>query len=129
MIIPITPTPKPRMTRRDKWQKRPAVMRYRAFCDELRDHMRPAHLDNWLTFHIPMPASWSQKKRAAMAGRRHQQKPDIDNLVKAVFDALLKDDSGVSEIHARKLWASTGAIETGKWTAGEELIHGLQTAE
>lgn len=33
---PIVPVPKPRMTQRDKWQKRPAVMRYRAFCDEVR---------------------------------------------------------------------------------------------
>jgi hypothetical protein len=25
-----------RMTRADKWKQRPAVMRYRAFCDEVR---------------------------------------------------------------------------------------------
>lgn len=35
-IYDITPIGKPRMTRADKWKKRPAVMRYRAFCDEAR---------------------------------------------------------------------------------------------
>jgi Holliday junction resolvase RusA-like endonuclease len=115
MIYPITPTPKPRMTRRDKWAKRPAVLRYRAFCDQVRVVMRDTDLDHWLTFHVPMPKSWSTKKRLAMAGLSHRQKPDIDNLVKAVFDALLDDDSGVSEVHARKVWADQGAIETGKW--------------
>ena len=32
-IYDITPIGKPRMTRADKWKQRPAVMRYRAFCD------------------------------------------------------------------------------------------------
>jgi len=32
----ITPVPKPRQTRSDKWKQRPCVMRYRAFADEVR---------------------------------------------------------------------------------------------
>ena len=32
----IKPVPKPRMTQRDAWDKRPCVLRYRAFKDEVR---------------------------------------------------------------------------------------------
>ncbi len=35
-IFNITPMGKPRMTRADKWKQREVVMRYRAFCDEVR---------------------------------------------------------------------------------------------
>lgn len=34
---PILPVPKPRMTQRDVWQKRPVVLRYRKFCDAVRN--------------------------------------------------------------------------------------------
>lgn len=108
----ITPVPKPRMTQRDKWQKRPAVLRYRAFCDECRllGVVVPesgAHI----VFNMPMPASWSKKKRAEMLGQPHQQRPDVDNLGKAIFDAVLPDDSVVWDIRMTKVWAETGAIE------------------
>jgi Holliday junction resolvase RusA-like endonuclease len=44
----------------------------------------------WLSaqFDIPMPKSWSKKKRALMAGTPHTSKPDLDNLLKTVKDAL-----------------------------------------
>ncbi|MND15687.1 hypothetical protein D3C80_59160 [compost metagenome] len=68
-IYDITPIGKPRMTRVDKWKQRSAVMRYRAFCDEAR--LRKIHLSEsgaHITFVMPMPQSWSQKKRAQHAG-------------------------------------------------------------
>lgn len=107
----ITPVPKPRMTQRDKWAKRPAVMRYREFCDQCRElgvtvpdggaHVR---------FIMPMPKSWSAKKKAEMAGQPHQQKPDLDNLLKALFDATRKEDSGIYSISAIKEWGDHGRI-------------------
>lgn len=112
MIYPITPVSKPRQTQRDKWQKRPAVMRYRAFADECR--MRKVTLPEfgaWIVFHIPMPATWTKKKKAEMNGRPHKQKPDADNLAKALMDAVHKDDSVVWDIRATKVWAEQGAIE------------------
>lgn len=113
MRYPITPVPKPRMTRSDKWKQRPAVLRYRAFKDECRYRgvqLDPARSD--ITFWIPMPASWSRKKRAAMDGQPHAQKPDLDNLLKALGDALYGDDSVIWQIRGvRKLWAGQGAIE------------------
>jgi Holliday junction resolvase RusA-like endonuclease len=112
MLYEIVPCPKPRMTQRDKWAKRPPVLRYRAFCDEVRAAgMALPESGAHITFHLPMPASWSGKKRAEMFGQAHQAKPDTDNLAKAVFDACLKDDSGVWDVRITKRWAVRGAIE------------------
>lgn len=108
----ITPVPKPRMTQRDKWQKRPTVLRYRAFCDECRSRgVLVPESGAHIVFNMPMPASWSKKKKAEMIGRPHQQRPDVDNLGKAIFDAVLPDDSGVWDIRMTKVWAETGSIE------------------
>lgn len=107
----ITPCPKPRMTQRDKWAKRPEVLRYRAFCDVarlLRIDVPPACR---IVFHIPMPPSWTKKQRADNEGQPHLQKPDLDNLAKALLDAVYEDDSCVWRIEATKLWAREGAIE------------------
>ncbi len=111
-IYPVLPVPKPRMTQRDKWAKRPVVLRYRAFCDEVRalGCLVPesgAHV----TFRLPMPKSWSKKKRAEMLGKPHQQKPDVDNLIKALMDAVLKEDEGVWDIRQTKYWAENPSIE------------------
>lgn len=107
----ITPVPKPRMTRRDKWAKRPCVTTYFEYCNKLREigasvpdggaHVR---------FIMPMPKSWSAKKKAEMAGKPHQQKPDLDNLLKALFDATRKEDSGIYSISAIKEWGDEGRI-------------------
>lgn len=111
MFIDITPVAKPRMTQRDRWATRPAVIRYRAFCDELRlqykDVLPPTLM---LTFYLPMPPSWSAKKRREHKGHEHTQKPDVDNLSKAVMDALCEDDSYIYALYARKYWAEKGGI-------------------
>lgn len=112
MIFEILPVPKPRMTQRDKWAKRPPVLRYRAFCDQVRDAgVQVPESDAHITFHLPMPASWSGKKRAQMFGQAHKQKPDVDNLGKALMDACLDEDSGVWDVRLTKRWAVIGAIE------------------
>lgn len=115
MYISIKPVAKPRLTQRDKWAQRPAVMRYRAFCDELR-LKHPGHLSEvlLLTFYIEMPKSWPKKKQAAMLGSPHQQKPDVDNLSKAVMDALCEDDSYIYALHAEKLWSTESGIDIGE---------------
>jgi Holliday junction resolvase RusA-like endonuclease len=113
MTIEIDPVAKPRQTRSDKWKQRPAVMRYRAYADELRmkvpaGYQLPANVQ--LVFGIPMPRSWSAKKKAEMDGQPHQQKPDTDNLTKAVKDVLCDDDSYVWRELAEKRWSQTGYV-------------------
>jgi Holliday junction resolvase RusA-like endonuclease len=115
LIFNVEPCAKPRMTRSDKWKKRPCVIKYRKFCDALR---LEAEKNNYspgnslsLTFHISMPKSWSKKKKAEMEGKPHQQRPDLDNLLKAFKDALLKEDSNVhTYITICKVWSSIGHI-------------------
>jgi Holliday junction resolvase RusA-like endonuclease len=62
-------------------------------------------------FHLPMPSSWSRKKRDELRGQAHQQNPDADNLFKALGDALYADDSGIWDVRITKRWADVGAIE------------------
>lgn len=118
MYIPLEPVPKPRMTQRDRWAQRPAVLRYRQYCDDLRMHWSlrydtPREVPERLAlrFYITMPVSWSKKKRLEMIGAPHQQRPDIDNLVKAFLDALCEDDSYVYAIKAEKYWSEEGGLE------------------
>lgn len=110
--IPVTPLGKPRMTQRDKWQVRPTVMAYRAYCDELRLRLPRYELPEELkiVFHLPMPKSWSARHRAQSYGQRHDQKPDIDNLVKGFMDAFKAEDKHVAILHAEKYWAVEGGI-------------------
>ncbi len=108
---PITPVPKPRMTRSDKWKKRPAVLRYRAYCDEVR--LRVVQLPEsgyHVTFILPMPKSWSGKRKTEMDGKPHQQTPDKDNLEKALLDALFQDDSHIWDGRVTKRWGQEGKI-------------------
>jgi Holliday junction resolvase RusA-like endonuclease len=117
---PILPVPKPRMTQRDKWQQRPAVMRYRAFKDDIR--LRKVELPTegaMVEFAIPMPKSWSNARKSKMDGTAHRQKPDIDNLVKALADACFEDDSLIHTIAARKVWAQRGEIRIRPWNWGD----------
>ncbi len=107
----IIPTPKPRQTKADVWKKRACVMRYRAFADQCRAMgMKINESDSHIVFILPMPKSWSKKKREAMDGQPHQQKPDIDNLCKSVLDALHKDDSHIYNIRLSKFWGQKGKI-------------------
>lgn len=106
----ITPVPAPRQTRSDKWKERPCVMQYRAFRDEIRRLGVCVGSWDYITFILPMPDSWNQKKRNDMRDRPHQQKPDIDNLLKALLDAIHEDDSHIHSIGGRKLWGDKGMI-------------------
>ena len=60
---------------------------------------------------VTPPASWSQKKqREALAGSiLPTSKPDMDNVIKGLFDAcneiVWKDDKQVAELHVSKRYA------------------------
>ena len=64
-----------------------------------------------LRFVLPMPASWSAKKKAEQDGQPHRSKPDLDNLIKGFKDALLSEDSAVWQYGPmEKRWGTAGAI-------------------
>lgn len=117
MKFNISPVAKPRMTRRDKWldPPRPCVAKYRAFQNELLRQVAIVGFElpseYKITFFVPMPKSWSQKKRNKMRGMPHQQRPDLDNLIKAFQDALLDNDSFIWHVDKKKLWGDVGYIE------------------
>lgn len=109
--IIIEPVAKPRMTQRDRWEVRPRVLKYRQYCDRLRMFKLDVDWESLdITFYFPFPPSWSESKKKHMHLTPHRQRPDIDNLCKAFMDALLKKDSTVWKINAKKLWAREGKI-------------------
>lgn len=112
--IELTPMAKPRMTQADKWKKRPVVLRWRAYKDELR-FVHKVNLDGFIDLEIiyciPMPKSWTKKKKDLHRNRLHQQVPDCDNLTKAILDAgCTKSDAHIAIINESKYWTDTGCI-------------------
>jgi len=69
-----------------------------------------------LTFYFPIPRSWSKKRQnAARSGQiKHTNKPDVDNLVKAIKDALnglvWHDDSQIVYLFAKKEYSETPGV-------------------
>lgn len=65
-------------------------------------------------FRMPIPESWSKKKRAEAIGKPVPVKPDIDNLVKGLFDAangiVWKDDNQVVRCEAEKVYSDSPGI-------------------
>jgi Holliday junction resolvase RusA-like endonuclease len=69
------------------------------------------------------PPSWPERRRAEAFGRPHVQRPDLDNLVKQILDAMnavvFGDDATVTEIKATKTWGPAGiAVCTVREVAG-----------
>ena len=113
----ITPCPKPRMTKADRWRKRPSVLKFFAFRDAVRQDeswktFELLDMDSFeIEFHVPMPKSWSKKKKGYMNGSAHQQRPDLDNYLKAWKDSVYEEDAIVWRVKASKLWTDgTGHI-------------------
>lgn len=106
MAFSVIPMGAPRMVRSDKWRKRPVVLRYFDYRAQLQlqagTWMPEAH-SMWLVFLIPMPESWTIKKKTEMRYMPHQQKPDKDNLEKGFLDAF-GEDQHIWDGRVSKLW-------------------------
>lgn len=84
-------------------------------------------------FTFEIPKSYSQKRRAALMGTLHTKKPDTDNLIKFIKDALNRiawtDDAQVAAYgHTLKKWGASGQtlitfepLPPGVKVAGEQL--------
>lgn len=99
--IPGKPIGAVRQTQSDRWRDRPCVIAYREWCDVARlsatgDPNKKLNGEDFLGFyaftHSPMPDSWSKKKKLLMAGQMNTQKPDKDNVEKAIGDAIFDND-------------------------------------
>jgi len=114
-LYPITPIGKPRMVRSDIWSGRKAVADYWAYKDALNILAKKNKfvLKNTLDiiFYLPMPEYWSKRKKEQKYAKPHDQKPDLDNLVKAFIDCLRTDDSEIYHVNMRKYWSKKGRIE------------------
>jgi len=108
------PVAKPRMVRSDKYKKRPVVMNYWAFKNkiQLQAKQQGFKVNNAykVTFVMPMPESLSKAKKDEYNGNPHQVRPDLDNMLKAVNDCLLEEDSAVYYTVAKKIWGKHGKI-------------------
>ncbi len=110
----VDPVPKPRMTQRDKWAQRPCVIRYRAMKDRL-NHLASAQgfilPDSGIHIIFNIQIAKSQVNKIE-AGTPHQQRPDVDNLLKGIFDTFhSRDDSHIYDVRCTKRWAESGSIE------------------
>ena len=87
-----------------------------------------------VTFYIEHPRTWRKKKVAEMVGKPHQSKPDADNMLKSLFDALIpkknrsagqkgKDDKELWSYSVFKYWAEEGGgrIEISEYDESEYL--------
>ena len=108
------PAAKPRMVRSDKYKKRPVVLNYWAFKDRIvrQAKAKGFELGNAykVTFIMPMPTSLSEVKKKEYDGKAHKIRPDIDNMLKAVNDCLLEEDSAVFYVVCSKKWGREGKI-------------------
>ena len=77
-----------------------------------------------ITFFLPIPASWSRRrKQEALSGTHWPTgRPDIDNLGKAVLDGLnavvFADDARIVDLHLAKTYAEQphAFVEVNDWT-------------
>ncbi len=108
-VYPITPMGKPRITRSTKFSGN--AKRYYAWRDQARLlNILVPPAGALVVFVVPMPESWSGAKRARMNKKKHEQAPDVDNMIKALLDAAYSDDRQVSSILAAKVWGLEGEI-------------------
>lgn len=110
-----------RMTNRGKFVKGNA-QRYLSYKKQIAWQLSAQHKGQPITtacrvniiFCMPIPASYSKKKKAELPGRPHDKKPDIDNLIKGAFDAangiIWADDNRVIEVKALKVYAEQPGI-------------------
>ena len=124
-LFDVIPVSAPRMTQSDRWKtdpnhpdinrrQRPAVTRYFKYKNELKQaakemnyEMKPV-LD--ILFIMPMPNSWSKKKKEKMNGLPMKVKPDTDNLIKAVKDTFCQNDSHIWKEISEKRWGYKGSV-------------------
>ncbi|OMF00275.1 hypothetical protein BK124_11500 [Paenibacillus amylolyticus] len=120
--VDIAPMGAVRMTQRSKW-KDESAQRYLSYKKFIGTHARKycseplrRAIQAEIHFYHPIPASWTKKRQeAARVGEMMPVvKPDLDNCVKGVFDALNKiawnDDNQVVSLVTHKHYSDKPRI-------------------
>lgn len=109
----VVPVAAPRMTHADRWKRRPCVVKYFAYRDQVRAIAEEQGFtlpDQFsVRFYLAMPRSWSKRKKQAHDGQPHQAKPDTDNLLKGWMDCF-GEDCAVWNVCASKVWSSSPCV-------------------
>lgn len=86
-------------------------------CEAMPVYDREVSLKATVLVGIPIPKSYSKKKQALCRDRfiAPSKKPDIDNILKSVFDALngyaFADDVQIVRVYAEKVYAEEPFVE------------------
>jgi len=72
-----------------------------------------------IDFVMPIPDSWSQKKKDVLEDSFHEKKPDIDNLLKWILDVLsgivIADDRQICCVQCKKRYGKEPRTEIEVW--------------
>ncbi|KKO51132.1 RusA family crossover junction endodeoxyribonuclease [Paenibacillus sp. DMB20] len=116
-----------RMTQRSKWKNRSAqsYLQYKSVVGYAakKHFVEPINgpVATEIDFYYPVPKSWSKKEKdRALKGETFPTvKPDIDNVVKGIFDSLNKiaweDDNRVVALITRKYYSTQPRIVIKVW--------------
>lgn len=105
------PMMRPRLTKYGVWDPQGHIkndLRLVLQTQHLKQDLFQGALELEMVFFMPLPNSWSTKKKAAHVGHDHICKPDLDNLIKLPLDICSKiifhDDCIISRICAKKVY-------------------------
>jgi Holliday junction resolvase RusA-like endonuclease len=107
----IHPVPKPRQTKSDVWNKRPSVVSYRNFADKLRLSFGLKEMEKFKSARTVRIVFTLYKKGVDGMSEPHLQRPDIDNLAKAVLDSLIEKDEMVQQLDCSKRFGKQDSID------------------
>ena len=118
LYIPIRPKPKPRMTKRDGWggNQRRVVVEYFEFKDELVKQYFGYGLSNLsrasgMIFMFEPPRRITKENAHRKEFSVHVDRPDTDNMIKAVWDSLSSSDQvNHTILFSAKFWQKKSGI-------------------
>ncbi len=116
ILIKIRPkaAPRPRVTRNGTYNPKGYTDYKKAISiiSKTKFEVKETALKMKIEFFFKVPKSWSKVKKENIP--HHTSKPDVDNLVKSIKDALngvaYKDDSQVISVFARKQYSDEDAV-------------------
>lgn len=124
-LFDVVPMGAIRMTQSDRWKTNPnhvdpnkrqreSVTQYFNFKNRIKAQAKAMNFELpevlEIVFLVPMPFTWSEKKKVRNNRKPVKKRPDIDNYVKAFMDAMSEEDGNVWKIIAEKRYAYRGSI-------------------